>query len=59
MKKVGLLPPRLEGVIGRHIHTITKALQERVRFLTQIVYIDAVYSPVERTEDQPFVETQS
>ena len=50
--------PRLEDVIGRPIHTMTKASQEGVRFSAQIVYKDDVYSLVEGTQDQPFVETQ-
>ena len=50
---------RVEDVVGRPIHTMTKAVQQRVGFPTQIVYIDDVYSPVEGTQDQPFIETQS
>ena len=38
--------PRLEDV-GRPVHTMKNALQERVGFPTQIVHIDVVYSSVE------------
>ena len=51
--------PRPEDGVWMPVHTRTRALQERVRFPTQTVYIDDVYSTVEGTQDQPFVETQS